>query len=506
MSTVNAPPLELAVPELPNGSSVPVLSAKRVSKSYGSTRALVDVDLTVHAGEVLGLIGHNGAGKSTLVRLLGGLEAPDQGGISFHGHAVTGGIAARGRMLRRVRVAYQETLLCPELTVAENVALSSHWCLSRLPSGSAATALREWLNEIFPSHGIVPSDRVEDLSRAQRQMVEIARASLVDELQALLLDEPSESLDAGAAKSLYEYVRACRAKGTATLLISHRISEVLSIADRVMVLRDGKVVGDRPREEVDEDVLLSLMGARPTVARHANGAVRSESTDRHVVAELKSARGDGLHGVSLCARRGEVVGLAGLVGQGQKEILERLWRPVHRDTRVTGSRAFVAGDRQSTVLPLWSVADNLTVSVMGSLARHGILHFEKQRGIVADWTRRLNILAQPDTPMVALSGGNQQKVLIARAFASNAELVLLDDPFRGVDVMTRMELYALIREEARAGRSIVWYATESVEMTHCDRVYVLRAGHVVAELEGDAISEEAILAHSFADVQGSAHD
>jgi ribose transport system ATP-binding protein len=487
------------------GASEPILSAKGVSKAYGSTRALVGVDLAINPGQVLGLIGHNGAGKSTLMRLLAGLEAPDDGDVVFAGRAVTGGNAARGRALRPVRLSYQETMLCPELTVAENVALSSHWCTKRLGwRGSSATAVAARLDEIFPRHGISPRERVEDLSQAQRQMVEVCRATLVDGLQVLLLDEPSESLDADAARSLYDYVRAEAAKGVATLLISHRIGEILSVSDRVVVMRDGRIVGDRPAREVGEDMLLVLMGAKETVANERDKQrIRERAADEHIVAELKSASGGQLRDVTLHVRAGEVVGLAGLVGQGQKDVLERLWRPVGHDTKASHSRAYVPGDRRSAVLPLWSVADNLTVSVMARLARRGVVQFAKEREVVESWIRRLSIVGGPSAAMTALSGGNQQKVIVARAFASNAELVLLDDPFRGVDVMTRVELYALIRQEAQNGRSIVWYSTENVEMTHCDRVYVFRGGRVVTELIGEAISQDAILAHSFANVHGT---
>lgn len=487
-------------------ASDPILTARGVSKTYGSTRALVRVDLTVHSGEVLGLIGHNGAGKSTLMRLLGGGEAPDEGAVVLHNRAVTGGTAGRDRAFRRVRMAYQETSLCPELTVAENIALSSRWCFPRTRwRRAAAAAVRERLDEVFPRHGIAPTDRVEDLSLAQRQMVEIARASLVDGLEVLMLDEPSESLDPSAARSLYAYVRGCAARGIPTLLISHRIREVLSVADRVVVMRDGKVVADRPCGELDEETLVSLMGGRIAVATgEEKRAIHGRSAEEHVVAELKSARGGRLHDVSLYVRRGEVVGLAGLVGQGQQDVLELLWRPVRSDTKVTGSRAYASGDRQrSAVLPLWSVSDNLIVSAMRGMARYGISQFGKEREVVGNWVRRLNIIGKPDAPMVDLSGGNQQKVIVARAFASNAELILLDDPFRGVDVLTKTDLYELIRHEAQNGRSIVWYSSENVEMTHCDRVYVFRSGRITSELVGDAISEEAIIAHSFGDVQGT---
>ncbi len=480
----------------------PVVVAKGVTKTYGRTRALAGVDLEVRAGEVLGLVGHNGAGKSTLMRVLAGLEACDEGAVLVHGKEVSGEAGPRAADFRAVRMAYQETSLCPDLTVAENIWVSSRHCLPRLRWRRAASdAVRRRLDEMFPGHGVSPRDRVEDLSLAQRQMVEITRASLVDRLDLLILDEPTESLGPDAARSLYDYVRTLTAAGTAVLLISHRIREVLSVADRVAVLRDGAVTAERFAEGLGEQDVLELMGAHvavPSEKERSAARAATDVADRPAVAELRGATAPGLRGVSLRVGAGEVVGLAGLAGQGQQEVLERLWRPVRRDTTVAGTRAYVPGDRQrSGVLPLWSVAENLIVTAMRGLARQGLRRPAEERAAVGDWVERLSIRGGADAGITELSGGNQQKVIVARAFASTAGLVLLDDPFRGVDVHTKTDLYALIRQEAAQGRSVVWYSSENAEMAHCDRVYVFRAGRVVAELVGDEISEERIIAVSF---------
>ncbi|MEU8263699.1 sugar ABC transporter ATP-binding protein [Micromonospora sp. NPDC048999] len=482
----------------------PVVTARRVTRTYGRTRALTGVDLDVRAGEVLGLVGHNGAGKSTLMRVLAGLEACDEGTVTVGGQEAPRDVTPGADPFRGVRMAYQETSLCPDLTVAENVWLSSRHCLPRLGwRRAASTAAARRLDEVFPGHGVAPRDRVEDLSLAQRQLVEIVRASLVDRLELLILDEPTESLGPDAARSLYAYVRRLTAQGTAVLLISHRIREVLSVADRVAVMRDGAVVAERPAAGLSEGDVLALMGAEVVEPAAAPGPARAAG-ERPVVAELRGATGHGLHDVSITVGRGEVVGLAGLAGQGQQQVLERLWRPVRRDTTVTGTRAYVPGDRQrSGVLPLWSVAENLIVTAMRGLARYGVRRAGAEDAAVHDWVDRLAIRGGADAAMTELSGGNQQKVIVARAFASTADLVLLDDPFRGVDVHTKTDLYALIRQEAAGGRSVVWYSSENAEMAHCDRVYVLRAGRVVAELTGAEISEERIIAVSFAESEST---
>ncbi|MDF2711460.1 MAG: transporter related protein [Nonomuraea muscovyensis] len=477
----------------------PVVTARGVTKAYGRTRALAGVDLQVRGGEVLGLVGHNGAGKSTLMRMLAGLESCDDGTVLVHGEEAPAGSAAA---FRTVRMAYQETSLCPDLTVAENMWISSRHCLPRLGWRRAASAsARRRLDEVFPGHGVTPRDRVEDLSLAQRQMVEIVRACLVDRLDLLILDEPTESLGPDAARTLYSYVRRLAEAGTAVLLISHRIREVLSAADRVVVLRDGAVTADRPAAGLTESGVLTLMGAHVAVPSERAGTAHRGTrggTGARVVAELRDARGGGLHGVSLRVRAGEVVGLAGLAGQGQQEVLERLWRPTRRDTQVSVARAYVPGDRQrSGVLPLWNVGDNLVVTAMREIARRGLRRIPDERDVVRHWVERLAVKGGADAGITELSGGNQQKVVVARAFASTAGLVLLDDPFRGVDVHTKTELYRLIREEAAKGRSIVWYSSENAEMAHCDRVHVFRAGRTVAELSGEEISEERIIAVSF---------
>ncbi|MFG1955515.1 sugar ABC transporter ATP-binding protein [Micromonospora sp. NPDC048830] len=504
MHVDNPPPGSVAAPprgERPPAAARPVVTTRRVTKTYGRTRALTGVDLDVRAGEVLGLVGHNGAGKSTLMRVLAGLEPCDEGTVLVGGREVTPRDVDPGAAaFRAVRMAYQETSLCPDLTVAENIWLSSRHCLPRLGWRRAAgAAVRRRLDEMFPGHGVSPRDRVADLSIARRQMVEIARASLVDRLDLLILDEPTESLGPDAARTLYDHVRRLAAGGTAVLLISHRIGEVLSVSDRVAVMRDGAVVAERPAAGLGERDVLELMGAEVAESAAVAAPARA-SADRPVLAELRGATGQGLRDVSIRVGAGEVVGLAGLAGQGQQEVLERLWRPVRRDTTVRGTRAYVPGDRQrSGVLPLWSVAENLTITAMRGLARGGFRRMAEEAATVRGWVDRLAVRGGADAAMTELSGGNQQKVIVARAFASTADLVLLDDPFRGVDVHTKTDLYALIREEAARGRSVVWYSSENAEMAHCDRVYVLRAGRVVAELSGGEISEERIIAVSFAE-------
>ena len=217
---------------------------------------------------------------------------------------------------------------------------------------------------------------------------------------------------------------------------------------------------------------------------------------------MKQARSSRIRGdrIPFAARTGEIVGLAGLAGQGQERVLSRLWSagPLTRGVSTPRRRAYVPGDRQTSgILPLWSVAQNLTIAALRGISTAGVVNGRAKRELAARWIDALHIRGAAGAPITALSGGNQQKVLVARAFATDASLVLLDDPFRGVDVATKNELYALMKAEAAAGRAIVWYSTENAEMAHCDRVYVLRAGRIVSELAGDTNTEERIIADSF---------
>jgi ribose transport system ATP-binding protein len=497
-------PAALAAPE--------TIAAIGVEKRYGSTRALQGVDLAVARGEILGLVGHNGAGKSTLMRMLAGREQPDEGRVVWRGEARNWDAATAAAA--GVRMVYQELALCADLTVAENAALSDPRRPGLAWRGRAERRVAEALDTVFPGHGISVLQRAGELAMAERQMVEIARALCTDRLGLLILDEPTESLGVDASRQLYAHLRTLVADGVSVLLISHRMHEVLEHSDRVAVMKDGRVVGVAETGTVTEDDLLVAMGGEvrvdaaaleraeelvdETSGEASTAATPDDATDAETpIVELRTGDGPALR-----VRAGEIVGLAGLAGQGQERVLDRLWRG-GRGTTVPRRRAYVPGDRQTSgIMPLWSVAENLTVSALRSISRLGVVDGRAKRELAGRWIEALRVRGSASTPIVALSGGNQQKVLVARAFATDARLVLLDDPFRGVDVSTKNELYALMKAEARAGRAVVWYSTENGEMAHCDRVYVFRAGRVVSELAGATNTEERIIADSFDDATG----
>jgi len=480
----------------------PLARVQSAVKTYGPTKALSGVTLDVHAGEVLGIVGHNGAGKSTLMRVLSGLETLDSGAVEICGVTTPPHTGYPG-----VRMAHQEGSLALELSVKENVYLSStrwmpRWRWRRTAAEHAAKRLRE----IFPDHSIHPSDYVDDLPLADRQRVEIARATISNDLRLLILDEPTESLSGSAVDQLYDYVRTLRASGVGIILVSHRLREILSVSDRVAVMKDGAVVSIHRAADVTERDLFMAMGGEVAVGE-AGRAASSPATDgsrRPVAVRIPMMTIDA-EPTEIIAHEGEVIGLAGIAGQGQEQVLDRLWRRNHGDVEVSGDRAYVPGDRQrSGILPLWDVAANLSITVLPSLARRGVRQIDQEASLVSKWVDLLKIRGGARAAITGLSGGNQQKVIVARAFASSAGVILLDDPFRGVDIHTKAELYQLIRAEAEKGRTIMWYSSENSEMRHCDRAYVLRANRIAGELSGEQISDERIIALSFAESKEAA--
>jgi ribose transport system ATP-binding protein len=474
-------------------AALPVLALSGVKRSFGAVQALRGVDLVVNAGECIGLVGHNGAGKSTLMFIVAGVLPPDEGELR---------VAGRLRPNRTwatppagVRCVFQELSLCPNLTVAENARIFHHALSGMGWRRRAAAMMMRQLDEIFPGHGIRPTDRLADLAIGRRQMVEIARAFASEDLRVAILDEPTSALDDEATKQLLEFVRHKVAGGLAVILISHILREVLSVAGRVLVMRDGRIVADRPNVGLTHADLVAAMGHVAPV-QEASAAAKGVpgAGERCLTLELPGST------TPLTAHFGEIVGLAGLSGQGQTRALLSLMHGAGEWTAgAAGRLAFVAGDRQSDgIFPLWSIGRNLTARSLHALRRHLLLDSDLMAQLVETWRERVGILgAGMDQGILNLSGGNQQKVLFARALSSDARIVLMDDPMRGVDVGTKTEVYRLIREEARSGRCFVWYTTETEELKNCDHVFVFRAGRIVAELAGDEINEAKVVEASF---------
>ncbi|MEJ8475366.1 sugar ABC transporter ATP-binding protein [Roseibium algae] len=462
--------------------------------AFGAVRALDGVSLTISPGECIGLIGHNGAGKSTAVNVINGGLTPTGGSVEY---TLPNGGTGRGAAVARscgVRSVFQELSLCPNLTVEETIRVPHRDLGGFGWRKTARKRISSALDRVFPGHGIDPGATVGDLTLAERQMVEIATGFAEGSIAArlVILDEPTSSLDSAVAKQLLDHVRAFCAAGGAVVFISHMLGEVFDVATRIDVMKDGKVIVSGAASEFTQQGLIDAMGH---VAGLKAKAATSTGRGSHIGEEVLTTP-DGLS-----ARRGEIVGLAGLAGHGQAEALARFFMSRSAGLRHTRNPevTFVAGDRgRDGVMALWSILQNLTLTTLPKLLRGGLVDRKAEVVLADDWRKKIGIRTDNmNNPILSLSGGNQQKVLFARSLASSAPIVVMDDPMRGVDVGTKQEAYEMIRQEAEAGRTFLWYSTETDEVIQCDRVFVFRNGQISAELTGTDISEENILAASF---------
>lgn len=471
-----------------------VIKLDGAEKSFGAVRALAGVDFSVRPGECVGLVGHNGAGKSTLMNILAGTLQRSAGELSVGGRNIEGTWTASRAQGDGVRCVFQELSLCPNLSVAENVRIT-HGAIRGMGWKSRAGALiAAKLDEIFPGHGIRPDDEISDLPIGKRQMAEIARAFTVttEPLRLVILDEPTSSLDAVTAQQLLAFVRQETGRGTSIILISHLLGEILAASDRIVVMKDGKVVAEKPAKQFTRDSLVAAMGSE---VRHSKAATAKTGKSEAGMAVRVTTAG----AIALEARKGEVIGLAGLAGHGQTRMLLQIYG--RKNAEVKGAVAFVAGDRQSDgVFNIWSIGHNMSVRSVAALRRLGLIDVKAEQNLQGEWRKRMAIRTDDvNNNILTLSGGNQQKALFARALASDATIILMDDPMRGVDIGTKQEVYDMIRSEAAAGRTFIWYTTEFDELDHCDRTYVFRNQGIVAALDRSELSEERVLQASFAE-------
>ena len=472
-----------------------------VERHFGAVQALGGVNFAVRTGECVGLVGHNGAGKSTLMNILAGTGTPDAGQIRIKDAVEESYSIQRARALG-VRCVFQELSLCPNLSVAENTRVSHASLNGWGGARKAADLIMAKLDEIFPGHGIEPGDIVADLSLTKRQMVEVARAFTVtsDPLVLVILDEPTSSLDARTAEQLLSHVRRGVAAGTSFVLISHLLGEILNTCDRVVVMRDGMVVADDRSESFDRGRLIATMGGGNPHAQVKEAASADASVERPVM--VRALPQGGQSRIELVARQGEIIGLAGLAGHGQTKLLIEIFEAgsaTRPGISVAAPMALVAGDRQTDgIFPLWSIARNISIRSLSQMRRGLFLAPDLEQDLAATWQERIGIRTPDmDNNILSLSGGNQQKALFARALGSDARIILMDDPMRGVDVGTKLDVYDLIRAEARRGRTFLWYTTETEELNNCDRVYVFRNGQIVSELARGELTEEKVIHASF---------
>jgi ribose transport system ATP-binding protein len=373
----------------------------------------------------------------------------------------------------------------------------------------------EQLDRIFPGHGISVTRVIDQLPLAHRQMVEIAQSLVPDgnPVRVLVLDEPTSALGTEPAEQLFQFLRALQNdEGVSSIVISHRMPEILENTDRIAVMRDGRVISVRPAQSMTSEGIFGLMGkvALGAESEGAAGIKPRKSVNRPVVVATNDLTAGTLRNVTAEVRPGEIVGLAGLDGQGQHELLLEIWRRARqmiasRTVEIHAKIGYVTGDRQTAGLfSLWTVAQNISVNSLRSTTTFGLIRGARERDLVDQWAERLDIQGSTGRNVRELSGGNQQKALLARALSSEAGVILLDDPFRGVDVVTKQQVYARMRDETATGRSFMWFATENIELLQCDRVYVFRSGSITTELKGADLTLDRIIAASFADSMSTA--
>jgi ribose transport system ATP-binding protein len=463
-----------------------------VSKSFGATHALVGVSLEARGGEVLALIGENGAGKSTLMKILSGAVAPDRGQMELAGrpYAPKGPQAAR---LAGIAMIYQELTLAGDLNVVENVMLGQEQHRLGLVRRTAQVRRVSQALALLGREDLPLDIPVRLLSVADQQVVEIARA-LVIEAKVIVFDEPTSSLTQHDVENLFRVIEKLKRSGIAIIYISHFLEEIRRIADRYTVLRDGAVAGSGPLAGVTEIEIVSLM-----VGRKVEELFPSvPHTPGDVVLSLENLSGRATpNDVSFQLRRGEILGIAGLVGAGRTELLRCLLAldPVRQGTvRVVGNMpratphariryglGLVSEDRKGEGLAQReTIADNITYSRLAPYSRFGWLNLRRRRAAVHHWMRALNIKARSSEQTVEhLSGGNQQKVALARVLHQDAEVLLLDEPTRGIDVGTKSEIYRLMAELAAEGKAIIFVSSYFTELLSvCDRVGVMARGRL----------------------------
>lgn len=483
-----------------------ILELKHISKQYTGVKALDDVSISFRQGEVHALMGENGAGKSTLIKTLSGAIRPDTGEIVFEGTTYTH-MEPRQAMELGIHVIYQEFNMMPELSVAENIFMGQQLSGGILFNKSLT---EERAQKILDSMHVKINAKeiVKNLSVANMQLVEIAKA-LTHDVKVLVMDEPTAPLTDAEVDTLFEIVQMLKSKGVTIIYISHRIAEVFQISDRVSVLRDGKFIKTVQTAEVDRDELIRLM-----VGREVNDTYpKRDFTPGDVVLELQDVCGNGVEHISFAVRSGEIFGLSGLVGAGRTETMRMIFgadpidsgtvllngqpiHPKHPSDAVKLGIGLIPEDRKQQGLLLdLPIFTNISMATMKDVSRFTVLDSRAEKKNVDRLVEAVTIKTPSVTQLVRnLSGGNQQKVVLAKWLAANCKVLIFDEPTRGIDVGARHEIYKLMNELCRQGIAIVMISSDMEEILGMsDRILVLCEGQQAGILERREFSQETIL-------------
>jgi ABC-type sugar transport system ATPase subunit len=486
------------------------LDIRGVGKSFGGTRALDEVSVAIRIGSVHAFVGENGAGKSTLGKIVAGVIPPDQGELVLKDEPVSFG-SPREALDRGIALVAQEVALVPQRTVAENVFLGAE------PQRFGFVRRRQLLERFervvagagfqLPANAVVGS-----LPLAKQQQVEILRA-LAREAELIVFDEPTAALSAVEVQRFHEIVRSLTGSGRTVILVSHFLNEILELADTVTILRDGRVVRTAPAAGETEDTLVAAMLGRSVGRTYP--PKQSPPADADVALRVRDLTAAGVHGASLDVRAGEIVGLAGLVGAGRSELARAIFGaiPATAAELTAGATPLPGGPLRSirarlTMIPesrkddglliRRPVRENVSLASIRAFSRFGVVRRRLEAKSVREALTRVAATSALETHPAALSGGNQQKLMFARAILAEPRVLIADEPTRGVDVGAKRDLYQLIVDLAAGGVAVLLISNEVEEILGLShRVLVMRAGRVVAELVGDRMTEEAILAASF---------
>jgi ribose transport system ATP-binding protein len=478
----------------------PILEVRGISKSFPGVRALKNVDLRIWPGEVHALMGENGAGKSTLMKILAGAYRPDTGAILLDGNPVQFRTPHEAR-LAGIGIIYQELTVAPNLTVSGNVFLGSE--LSRFGFIKDTAEMDRKTQGVLDRLGarFRPNQRAARLAVAEQQQVEIARA-LFYKSRVLVMDEPTAALSDRETDRLFDVVRHLRSEGLAIIYISHRMAEVYELADRLSVLRDGEYVGELKRSEFSAAKVIEMMVGR----RLEDFYEHTKRAAGDVVLEVKNmSDGDRVKNASFQLRRGEVLGLAGLVGAGRTELARLIFGADKRKSgeiylngeklqinqpkdAIRAGIGYVPEDRKlQGVFLQMSSGENITMNILGRCSACGVLNFKKLNERATAEVKAMRVrTASLKSRAGGLSGGNQQKLLLARWLEINPKVLLLDEPTRGVDVGAKAEIYALIQQLVDKGTAVLFISSELPEIVGvCDRVLVMREGEITGEVGGE---------------------
>jgi ribose transport system ATP-binding protein len=489
-----------------------LLEMRNIRKSFGATHALSGVSIDLHTGEVHALLGENGAGKSTLINILGGIVQPDSGTIVINDEPIGSFQDVQAARKYGIAVIHQEIVLVPHLSVAENIYLGRE-PTTRIGLKDSKAIYKNAREIIDALHLDLDVGRpVRELSTAQQQMVEIVKAISLN-ARIVVMDEPTSSLSLPEVERLFEIVRRLKKNGVGIIYISHRLDEIFDISDRVTVIRDGVYIGSKLTAETDHQELVKMMVGRSLSAFYSRSFCASTETLLSV--EGLSKRGV-FEDVSFSVHKGEVLGFAGLVGAGRSEFMAslfgadsfdsgKIWlngqkvRFRNTEEAIEHGLAMVPEDRKRTGLVLSnSVGFNLTLAAVRSLARGPLINSRRKNQMIDRFIGQLNIKTNSAWAIVSsLSGGNQQKVVVAKWLATEPKVLILDEPTRGVDVGAKHEIYSIIDELAKEGMGVLLVSSELEEILNlCDTVCVVRRGRIVKTLAREKLSQELIMQYA----------